>query len=133
MVKLIKSVIVLVVIVGIGYFIFVVPLGTKTLYRHVVGISETEEAKELKIEIEKKVKETAKEISAELKQRTSDLSEAKKEPVPDAAKEVKSEAVEHSKKDREALDSLLENKDRQDGADRHAVKQPLPEKDSKTN
>ena len=45
-----------------AYFTFFVPLGEKTLYQHMVGISETSEAKKLGSELEKKAEDVADEV-----------------------------------------------------------------------
>jgi hypothetical protein len=50
----VKTLIVLAVLAAVAYFVFFVQLGDKTLFRHLVGISETEEAHELKKELSKK-------------------------------------------------------------------------------
>jgi hypothetical protein len=43
-----KTIAVLAALAALAYFAFFVPLGDRTLYRHLVGISQTDEAKALK-------------------------------------------------------------------------------------
>lgn len=54
MFKLLKVALVLAGLAGLAYLAFFVPLGEHTLYQHLVGISQTEEAQQLGDEIERK-------------------------------------------------------------------------------
>jgi hypothetical protein len=131
---LIKLLVALVVVAGIAYFTFFIPLGSKTLYRHLVGISKTDEAKALEVELEKKVKTTAKNVSKELKTRASELAEVKDKIVSgiDESDEQEPAAkdMEHSKEDRKALKDLVEEKDQPSERDRQALNRLVKKKNS---
>lgn len=57
MFKLFKVVLVLAGLAGLAYLAFFVPLGEHSLYQHLVGISQTDEAQQLGDEIEKKAED----------------------------------------------------------------------------
>jgi DNA polymerase II large subunit len=110
-------------IAGLSYFSFVVPLGDKTFYEHVVGISETHEARRLEEELEKKVHKTADGVSKEIEHRAGELVEARDRIVKDAKEKVlaggetgakdiavKDVADQPSEADRQALNQLLRKK-----------------------
>jgi hypothetical protein len=63
MFKMIKVMLLLVGLVGLAYFSFFVPLGDHTLYEHLVGISETDEAQQLGDEIEKKAQDISEDVA----------------------------------------------------------------------
>ena len=54
MFKLIKFLVVMALLAAVALFAFLVPLGEMTLWEHLVGISETDEARDLGTEIENK-------------------------------------------------------------------------------
>jgi hypothetical protein len=62
MFKLIKLALLLVGLLGLAYLAFFVPLGEETLYEHLVGISETDEAAKLGDELEKKAKDISDDV-----------------------------------------------------------------------
>jgi len=66
MFRLLKWLIVLACLAGLAYFAFFVPLGERTLYRHIVGISETDEARELKEELSKKAQGVKDDVTSKL-------------------------------------------------------------------
>ena len=102
MLKLLKLALLLIGLLGLAYLAFFVPLGEHTLYRHLVGISQTDEALKLGDEIEKK----AKDISA-------DVAETVPELIGKDAEGKKSEdqpLSQISDEDRAALSELLKKK-----------------------
>jgi ABC-type sugar transport system substrate-binding protein len=124
--SLIKSCITLAIIAGIAYLVFFVSFGDKTLYQHMVGISETKEAKTLGNEVGKKYKKTKKKVTREIKDQIKELTVDEKKssskasstgaqdknrddnPTEESAKE--GEQAEHSDNDRQALKRLFKNK-----------------------
>jgi hypothetical protein len=124
--SLIKSCITLAIIAGIAYLVFFVSFGDKTLYQHMVGISETREAKTLGNEVEKKYKKTKKKVTREIKDQIKDLAADEKKSsssasltgaqdksgADDTAEEnaEKDEQAEHSDNDRQALKRLFKQK-----------------------
>jgi len=62
MFSLLKSLITLFILGGLVYFIFFVSLGEHTLWKHLVRISQTNEAKELSNQLEKKAENLKKEV-----------------------------------------------------------------------
>ena len=50
----------------LAYFAFYVPLGKRTLYQHLVGISATDEAQELKDELSKKAQGVKNDVTSKL-------------------------------------------------------------------
>jgi len=103
MFKLLKLAIVLVVLAGVGYVTFFVPLGEHTLYQHLVGISQTEEAQELGAEIEKKAENVKQEVAAKVPDLVAPAAspQADGQPLGDI-----------SGQDRAALDKLLHEKNK---------------------
>ena len=63
MFKMIKVILVLIGLGGLAYFAFFVPLGEHTLYEHLVGISETDQAQQLGDEIEKKAQDISEDVA----------------------------------------------------------------------
>ncbi len=129
MFKLIKFAIAIVVLAGIAYLAFFIPLGDKTFYEHLVGISKTREAKKLGNELEKQVDHTKTEISRTIKKQASKLSKAKiKNSASNAIDKVKNlkdiQLTEHSEKDRSALNDLLKKKAAQGGNDKPVSNRP---------
>ena len=61
-----KTILFLAVAALLGYFVFCVPLGDRTLYRHLVGISETDEAQALKDGLAKKASDLESEVISKL-------------------------------------------------------------------
>jgi hypothetical protein len=124
--SLIKSCITLAIIAGIAYLVFFVSFGDKTLYQHMVGISETREAKTLGNEVEKKYKKTKKKVTREIKDQIKELAADEKKAssnasltgandksgAGDTAEEnaENDEQAEHSDNDRQALKRLFKNK-----------------------
>jgi hypothetical protein len=66
MFRLLKLLIVLACLAALAYFAFFVPLGDRTLYQHIVGISETDEAQELKDELAKKAQGVKEDVASKL-------------------------------------------------------------------
>lgn len=64
----IKTLVVLAVLAALAYFVFFVPLGDKTFFRHVVGISKTDEAEELKEELSRKAGDLKDDVVSRLPQ-----------------------------------------------------------------
>jgi hypothetical protein len=126
MVGLVKSCITLAIIAGIAYLVFFVSFGEKTLYQHMVGITETKEAKTLGNEVEKKYKKTKKKVTREVKDQINEMtSDEKKSSSKDSsrgsrdtrqiddksgANADKDKQAEHSENDRQALERLFKQK-----------------------
>jgi len=111
MFRFIKWILLLVCLAGLAYFVFYVPLGERTLYRHLVGISETDEAQELKDELSKKAQGVKNDVTSKLPSLAA----------PDQARGSGGTATgtplsEQSDKDKRALDELL--KRAQDAAEK---------------
>jgi hypothetical protein len=104
MFKLLKLLLVLVGLAGLAYLTFFVPLGDNTLYQHLVGISETDEAQALGDEISKKAEglktDVAEKVPAMV---TGD------EQKPDTSNDPLSQI---SDEDRAALSELLKQKNK---------------------
>jgi hypothetical protein len=126
MVSLVKSCITLAIIAAIAYLVFFVSFGDKTLYRHMVGISQTKEAKNLGNEVEKKYKKTKKTVTREIKgqitEMTSDENKSSSKASSGKARNTnqaddktgenaeKDDQAEHSATDRQALERLFKQK-----------------------
>ncbi len=114
MFKLIKLSIALGVIAALSYFTFKVPLGKKTLYEHLVGITKTDEAQVLGSELGKKVDGATKDITREIKKHASKLTvdEMSKGRDKNGGDSVggTSTGKAISKTDRESLDNLIKTK-----------------------
>jgi hypothetical protein len=63
---ILKWILLLIGLAALAYFAFFVPLGDRTLYRHLVGISETDEAQELKDELSKKAQGVKEDVTSKL-------------------------------------------------------------------
>lgn len=133
MFKLIKGVLFLAFILGLSYFTFMVPLGDKTLYHHLQGISKTPEAKTLGDELGKKAKKTKATMRRDLGKTIStfmdneDSSKSGIKPVDDTTNKDLSD--EHSDRDRSALKSILKEKAQLSEKDKKALRQLLAQKD----
>ena len=102
MFRLLKWLIVLACLAGLAYFAFFVPLGERTLYRHLVGISETDEAQELKDELSKKAQSVKDDVTSKLPELA-----APNAPPPADGKGAGAPLSEQSAEDKRALDELL--------------------------
>jgi len=91
MFRLFKWILVLACLAALAYVAFYVPLGDRTLYQHLVGISKTDEAKALKEGVSEKVRDVKDDVSSKL-------------PVPKADGAPLSAPTEA---DRRALDELI--------------------------
>jgi hypothetical protein len=99
---LLKWMLLLLGLAAIAYFVFFVPLGDRTMYRHLVGISETDEAQELKDELSKKAQGVKEDVTSKIPTLVA----------PDAPRGTGDAAKgaplsEQSDKDKRALDELL--------------------------
>ncbi len=129
MIKVIKITIVVALVGLVVCLAMTVSLGNRTLKEHLVGISETREAKNLEREIGKKVKKTTDGVKKELKQRAFELSDVKDKIISETLKSNKDDAAEKESKptisgelahgnngpsndDREALNQLVKKKNR---------------------
>jgi hypothetical protein len=121
--SLLKSCITLVIIAVIAYLVFFVSFGDKTLYQHVVGISETKEAKILGTEVGKKYKKTKKKVTREIKGQINEFTADEKKSSSktssrgtpnndgdDDGPEEKTQKAEHTDNDRRALKRLFKQK-----------------------
>ncbi|MBN2804204.1 MAG: hypothetical protein JXR91_14005 [Deltaproteobacteria bacterium] len=128
MIRLIKFIISFTFFAIFVYFAFFVPLGSKTLYQHVLNISKTDEAKELTDGIASKAEAVKNEVvknapavqsgsvaaGKELLNTQVKKEESSKNEKPEVAKnrdtqnEQKDSIISH--KDKTALDSLLKSK-----------------------
>ena len=79
MIKIVKFAITLTALASALYFVFFVPLGSKTFYEHIKGISKTNEARRFQYELKNKVKETAKDLSYEIHSRSRRFSDDDKD------------------------------------------------------
>jgi hypothetical protein len=104
MFKLFKILLVLVGLAGLAYITFFVPLGAHTLYQHLVGISETEEAQALGDEISKKAEDLKTDVAEKVPEIMSE-----DEQKPAAANDPLAEI---SDEDRAALSELLKQKNK---------------------
>jgi hypothetical protein len=102
MFRFLKWAIVLACLAALAYFVFFVPLGERTLYRHLVGISETEEAQELKDELSKKAQGVKDDVASKLPA----LAAPSVQPPADG-KGAGAPLSEQSADDKRALDALL--------------------------
>jgi len=105
MLKLLKVGIAVACAAGIAYFAFFVPLGRLTLYQHLVGISHTDEARQLGGEIESAARDLGEGVASKVpevidgaKRRAADS-----EPLSAPLSTVSDE-------DRAALDALVREK-----------------------
>ncbi len=135
MTKLIKLAVAAIVIAGIAYFAFVVSLGEKTLFEHLVGIAGTDEAKKLESELETKVKTTAQGVSKEIKQRAKELADVKDKIV--SGDSDQSQVRPRQKKTDEGtlkvLDPPTRDKKGPSEQDRQALNRLVKEKNRKIN
>ena len=104
MFKLIKLLVVMALLAAVALFAFLVPLGKMTLWEHLVGISETDEARDLGSELENK----AIGIKDEVSKRIPEVSLPEKKMDNDPAKPPSDLTDE----DREELLKLLKKKNR---------------------
>ena len=104
MFKFIKLLVVMALLAVVGLFAFLVPLGKMTLWEHIVGISETDEARDLGSELENK----AIGIKDEVSKRIPDISLPEKKKDLEPAKPPSDLTDE----DREELIKLLQKKNR---------------------
>ncbi|MBW2276443.1 MAG: hypothetical protein JRF63_03060 [Deltaproteobacteria bacterium] len=104
MFKLIKLLLVVVGLAGLAYLTFFVPLGDYTLYQHLVGISETEEAQVLGDEISKKAEDLKSDVAEKV---PAVIDDQAKQPA--AANDPLSEITDE---DRAALSELLKKKNK---------------------
>jgi hypothetical protein len=102
MFRFFKWMIVLACLVGLAYFAFFVPLGKRTLYQHLVGISATDEAQELKDELSKKAQGVKNNVTSKL----PSLS-APSAPVAPEGERAGYPLSDPSEKDRRALRELI--------------------------
>jgi len=104
MFKLIKLLLVVVGLAGLAYLAFFVPLGDYTLYEHLVGISETDEAQALGDEITKKAEDLKSDVAEKV---PAVIGDDEKGPAPsnDPLSEISDE-------DRAALSELLKQKNK---------------------
>jgi hypothetical protein len=114
MINLVKGLVCLVVVAILAYAAYFIPLEKKTLWEHMVGISKTDEAKDLGKEIEKKVDNVTDKVTDELKRGASKIADQKiKEKLglgDESDERVDTPPTEHSKNEREALDDLVRKK-----------------------
>jgi hypothetical protein len=89
---------------GLVYAVFFVDFGGKTIYRHVVGITHTSEARTLGTEVETKIGGAARDVS----RRISTTIAAK----PKAAAAGAAPLDSHTDEDREALRKLVHEKNK---------------------
>jgi hypothetical protein len=93
----------------LAYVVLVMPFGEKTLFDHLVNISKTDEAADLKKEITKKVDDASTELKSRAKRLTTN-----KPPTADAEKpEPKDEAPPPPRltdRDRERLEALIRDR-----------------------
>jgi sensor domain CHASE-containing protein len=89
---------------GLVYAVFFVDFGGKTIYRHVVGITRTSEARTLGTEVEHKIDGAARNVSRKIS------STVAVKPKPAAADTAPLDS--HTDKDREALRRLLHEKNK---------------------
>lgn len=92
----------------IAFFLLSMSFGEKTLWQHLVGISETEEAEELKTEIEKKVDKA----TSDLKDKASKMAEKElhKRASDSAGSHAPPAEDELTKEDRRELKKLIRAK-----------------------
>jgi hypothetical protein len=102
MFRLLKWMIVLVCLAGLAYFAFFVPLGERTLYQHLAGISATDEAQELKEELSKKAKGVKDDVTSKLPSLSAPIA-----PAAPAGEKAGSPLSDPSEKDRRALRELI--------------------------
>lgn len=79
MIRIFKFAITLTALATACYFAFFVPLGSKTFYEHLKGISKTEEAQKFQHELKSKVKETTRDLSNEFQLRSRRFSATDKD------------------------------------------------------
>ena len=136
MTKIIKLCIALVVIGGLSYLAYFVPLGKKTFFEHMIGISETDEAKDLEKELGNKVKETATEVKEQVKDSASSLSKAAGKIVSNIGEEKGDETAQketvHSKEAKQSLADLVDVKNEPSEEDRQALNQLVKQKNAKS-
>lgn len=101
MFTLIKAGIALVVGGAVAYVTFFVPLGEKTLYQHLAGISATPEAQELGDEVRKKIDDAAEQIKTGAVNASLEVAAD----PPEGAREAAAEAV--SEDDRQELREVI--------------------------
>jgi hypothetical protein len=102
MFSLLKWILLLLGLAALAYFAFFVPLGDRTLYRHLVGISATDEAQELKDELSKKAQGVKEDVTSKLP-----TLRPPEEPRGSSGKAGGAPLSEQSEKDKRALDELL--------------------------
>ena len=104
MFKLLKVVLVLAGLAGLAYLAFFVPLGEHSLYQHLVGISQTDEAQQLGDEIEKKAEDLKTDVAQKV---PAIIGQDEREPA-----DGDGPLSEISDADRAALSELLKQKNK---------------------
>ena len=113
MFKLVKFLIALVILAALVYFAAFVKLGEKTLWEHLVGISQTDEAEELKSELGEKAKEIQDDVSSKVPAIGKDEDETKAgKGEEETEKKDSSPLSDLSDEDRQALIELLKKKNK---------------------
>ena len=128
--RLIKFAVFLFAVIAAGCFLLGLSFGEKTLYQHLVTISETDEARALKTEIEKKVDSATTDITKKAKHLAIEKVKDELEAVR-AEKAKKAAATDSiSQTDNASLDALIEKKraDEQLTADRRSLNRLIRQK-----
>jgi hypothetical protein len=110
MFKLIKFSIFAVLIVAVFYGLLGLSFGDKTLYQHLVTIAETDEAKALKLEIDKKIGGATKDFKQKAKKMAIDHVKKELETVRKKRDASNAESDPISAEDKASLDALIEEK-----------------------
>jgi Zn-dependent oligopeptidase len=124
MFKLIKFSLLFCLVIAGGYLLLGITFGNKTLYQHLVTISETDEAQTLKSEIGKKVDHATEDIRKKAAELAIDGVKEKLEEVTQSRKGTQTETISASDKNR--LQSLIKekeqaaNRDEEKAAKQHA-------------
>jgi hypothetical protein len=99
----IKGIVVLALLAALGYFAFFVQIGDRTLYRHLVGISQTDEAKALKDGLSDKASDIKNDVISKLPADRREKREAKT-----GSRDERAPLSEQTDADKHALKRLLE-------------------------
>ena len=137
MIKIVKFLVTLIALASACYFAFFVPLGSKTFYEHLKGISKTEEAQKFQDEITNKVKETARVLSNEFQSKSrrfsatdkdSSKTTARKSPDAEPKKSAAKPISPRGEGDRQAALNVIREKSLPSADDQASLKQLVREK-----
>jgi len=100
-----KAIVVLALLAALGYFAFFVRIGDRTLYHHLVGISQTDEAKALKAGLSDKANDLKDDVMSKL---PADSGRRVKREAEADSRDERAPLSEQTAADKRALERLIE-------------------------